>query len=147
MNDIKKQVDPRMHSAEHLLNQTMNRMFGCGRCFSAHIEKKKSKCDYHFRRMLADEEIEEVEKTVNQAVYANLPVTEEFLTRGEAAVLFDLSRLADVSDELLRIIKIGDYDSCPCIGPHVKFSGEIGRFIITSVSFEDNVLRVRFKLA
>lgn len=147
MNDIKKQIDPRMHSAEHLLNQTMNRMFGCGRCFSSHIEKKKSKCDYHFGRMLTNEEITEVEKTVNQAITANLSVTEEFLTRDEAADLFDLSRLPDDSGELLRIIRIGDYDLCPCIGLHVKFSGEIGRFVITSISFEDNVLRVRFKLS
>jgi hypothetical protein len=29
-----------MHSAEHILNQTMDRMFQCGRCFNAHIEKK-----------------------------------------------------------------------------------------------------------
>ncbi len=49
---MKNQFDPRMHSAEHILNQTMDRMFGCGRCFSAHIEKKKSKCDYHYHRDL-----------------------------------------------------------------------------------------------
>ena len=146
MDNIKKQIDPRMHSAEHLLNQTMNRMFGCGRRFSAHIEKKKSKCDYHFGRMLTDDEIAEVEKAVNKVVSDNLSVTEEFLTRSEAAALFDLSRLADNQDDLLRIIRIGDYDSCPCIGPHVKFSGEIGCFIISSVSFESNMLRIRFKL-
>jgi hypothetical protein len=39
-----------MPSAEHILNQTMDRMFGCGRCFAAHIERQKSKCDYHFER-------------------------------------------------------------------------------------------------
>jgi len=146
MNDIKKQVDPRMHSAEHLLNQTMNRMFGCGRCFSAHIEKKKSKCDYHFGRILTNGEIAEVEKAVNRVISDNLPITEDFLNHDEAAGLFDLSRVPDDSKKLLRIVKIGDYDLCPCIGPHVKFSGEIGKFVITSVSFEDNVLRVRFKL-
>lgn len=36
----------RMHTAEHILNRTMQNMFGCGRCFSAHINPKKSKCDY-----------------------------------------------------------------------------------------------------
>ena len=147
MDNINKQVDPRMHSAEHLLNQTMGRMFGCGRCFSAHIEKKKSKCDYYFGRMLTDVEIMEIEKNVNQVIAANLPVTEEFMTRDKAADQFDLSRLPDYSEELLRIIRIGDYDLCPCIGPHVKYSGEIGKFIIASASFEDDVLRVRFKLA
>ncbi len=37
---MKKVFDPHMHTAEHILNQTMIRLFGCNRCFSAHIEKK-----------------------------------------------------------------------------------------------------------
>jgi len=37
-----KTIDPRMHTAEHILNQTVVRVLGCERCFSAHIEKKKS---------------------------------------------------------------------------------------------------------
>ena len=45
---MSKEIDPRMHSAEHVLNQTMVRMFGTGRAFSAHIEARKSKCDYRF---------------------------------------------------------------------------------------------------
>jgi len=32
---MKKRIDPRMHSAEHILNQTMDRMFNCGRCINA----------------------------------------------------------------------------------------------------------------
>ena len=41
-----KTIDPHMHTAEHILNQTVVRFLGCERCFSAHIEKKKSKCHY-----------------------------------------------------------------------------------------------------
>jgi hypothetical protein len=37
-----KSIDPHMHTAEHILNQTVVRFLGCERCFSAHIEKKKS---------------------------------------------------------------------------------------------------------
>lgn len=32
-----------MHTTEHIINQTMIRLFGCGRSVSAHIERKKSK--------------------------------------------------------------------------------------------------------
>ena len=46
LNDHNKQEYPPMHTAEHILNQTMIRLFGCGRSRNAHIEKKKSKCDY-----------------------------------------------------------------------------------------------------
>ena len=65
---MKEYSDPRMHSAEHLLNQTMVRMFGCGRCFRAHNEKKKTKCDYHFDRPLTDKEIDTIQSKVTQVI-------------------------------------------------------------------------------
>ena len=62
---MKKELDRRMHSAEHILNQTMDRALGCGRCIRAHIETKKSKCDYLLGRPLIDEEVRDIEKRVN----------------------------------------------------------------------------------
>ena len=59
---MNKEYDPRMHSAEHILNQTMVRMFNRGRSFSAHIEKKKSKCDYNFDRELTQNELAKIDK-------------------------------------------------------------------------------------
>lgn len=135
-----------MHTAEHLLNQTMVRMFGCGRAFSSHIEKKKSKCDYKFDRDLTGEERTELENRVNDAVKADMTVTEELASRREAAEKFDLGRLPEEAGEKLRIIKIGDYDACPCIGRHVASTSDIGVFRIISTSFENGVLRIRFKL-
>jgi misacylated tRNA(Ala) deacylase len=142
-----KQFDPRMHSAEHIANQTMVRMFDCSRCFSAHIEKKKSKLDYRFERGLEEAEIRELEDRVNEVIRADMPVTEEFMPRAEAGKRFNLGRLPEEAGETLRIVKIGDYDACPCIGPHVKSTAEIGRFRVVSASFDDGVLRIRYKLA
>ncbi len=144
---MKKDIDPRMHSAEHILNQTMVAMFGIKRCFSAHIEKKKSKCDYHIDRPLTSEEIGHVEKRVNEIIAADLPVTEHFTTRTESKVRFNLDRLPKDSNDTVRIVEIGDYDACPCIGPHVGSTKEIGLFRIVSTSFEKGVLRIRYKLA
>lgn len=141
-----KDYDPRMHSAEHILNQTMMRMFHCGRSFSMHLEKKKSKCDYHFDRNLTEEEIREIERRVNEVIQSDAVVREELLSRDEAAHAFDLSRLPDQTGDVVRIIRIGDYDACPCIGQHVQTTKEIGTFRIISTSYEGGVLRVRFKL-
>jgi misacylated tRNA(Ala) deacylase len=141
-----KEMDPRMHSAEHVLNQTMVRMFNCGRSFSAHIEKKKSKCDYHFDRALKEEEIGEIQKRVNDVIQADMAVTEEYVNKEEAQKRYNLDRLPDGVDDHIRIIKIGDYDACPCIGPHVHSTKEIGKFRIVSTSFENGVLRIRYKL-
>lgn len=141
-----KQYHPQMHSAEHILNQTMLRMFNCGRSFSNHIERKKSKCDYHFERNLTGSEIEEIVSKVNEVIQRDLVVSEEFYSKEEAETKFNLSKLPDDTGNKIRIIKIGDYDACPCSGQHVSRTKEIGTFKIISTDFKDGVLRIRFKL-
>ena len=143
---MKKRIDPRMHSAEHILNQTLDRMFKCGRCFNAHIEKKKSKCDYRFERELTLRELDEIQNRVNQVITGDLPVTEESVSYAEALNNFNTEKLPDNPGATIRIIHIGDYDACPCSGKHVKSTGEIGGFRITTASFDNDVLRIRFKL-
>ena len=143
---MKKRTDPRMHSAEHILNQTMDRMFQCGRCFNAHIEKKKSKCDYRFDRELTRQELEEIQARVNQVITDNLPVTEEQVSHAEALKKYNTEKLPENAGDAIRIIHIGDYDACPCIGNHVESTGDVGGFKITSASFDNEVLRIRFKL-
>jgi len=140
-----KDYQPRMHSAEHMLNAAMDRKFNCGRCFSAHINKKKSKCDYKYKRGMTDEEAREIEMTLNAAISANLAVTEDLITLEEAEERFNLERLPEGVDSV-RIIKIGDFDACPCIGEHVDSTSEIGEFKMVSHSYEDGILRIRYKL-
>ena len=141
-----KQYHPQMHSAEHILNQTIVRMFNCGRSFSNHIEKKKSKCDYHFSRNLTQTEIEELESRANEVIAQDLEVLEEFYSMEEAQIKFNLSKLPDDAGDKIRIIRIGDYDACPCSGQHVSHTKEIGTFKIISTDFNNSVLRIRFKL-
>jgi misacylated tRNA(Ala) deacylase len=143
---MKKEFDRRMHSAEHILNQTMDRMYHCGRCIGAHLEKKKSKCDYRFDRPLSGEELREIEGRVNEIIQADMGVTEEYITRAVAEREFNLARLPADAGDRIRIVRIGDYDACPCIGPHVQSAREIGQFVLSSMSFEDGLLRIRFKL-
>jgi alanyl-tRNA synthetase len=145
-NENPKEYHPLMHSAEHILNGTMVKMFQKGRSFTQHIEKKKSKCDYHFDRNLTPDEIKIIEETVNSAITADIKVQEEFMTREEAGKCFNLERLPDDAGNILRVIRIGGYDVCLCSGQHVNSTKEIGEFKIISTSFENNVLRVRFKI-
>lgn len=135
-----------MHTAEHILNQTMVRMFACERSFSNHLEKKKSKCDYRFDRPLSENEETELALRVNEQILKNLEVSELIVSRDEAATMFNLSNLPDASGETVRLVSVGDYDMCPCIGHHVANTSEIGTFVIGSTTFEEGVLRIRFKL-
>lgn len=146
LNEAKKDYHRPMHSAEHILNQTMVRMFGCGRSANAHIERKKSKCDYYLEVAPTEEQIVEIEARVNEVISQNLPVWEELMSREEAAKIADLSKLSAEASETLRVIRIGDYDACACIGQHVSNTSEIGIFKIISQDFENGRWRVRYKL-
>lgn len=141
-----KKYDPAMHSAEHILNQTMVRFFQCGRAVSAHIEKKKSKCDYRFPRNLTAAEIVAIEKRVNEVIESDVVITEEFLSRRDAAKIVSLERLPETTGDIVRIIRIGSYDVCPCSGSHAQRTKEIGQFKIISTDWSNGLLRIRFKL-
>ena len=146
LNDHNKQEYPPMHTAEHILNQTMVRIFGCPRSRNTHIERKKSKCDYYINQKLSDEQVQAIEDKVNEVINSNLPVTEDFVHIKDAKGLVDLSKLPDDVSEMLRIIRVGDYDVCACIGAHVDNTSEIGEFKITTHNFENGRWRVRFIL-
>ena len=146
LNEPKKLYNEPMHTCEHILNQTMVRMFGCGRSMNAHIEKKKSKCDYTLAEPPTDAQIAELTERVNKIIDSHLPVTIDFMERSEAAKIVDLSKLPAEATETLRIIRVGDYDACACIGQHVNNTSELGHFEIISHDFEDGRWRVRFKM-
>ena len=136
-----------MHTAEHILNSTMVRLFGCPRSRNAHIERKKSKCDYLLEQAPTDAQVAEIERTVNEVIGRNLDVTIDFVSREEAAALVDLGKLPENVSETLRIVRVGDYDTCACIGAHVRNTAEIGTFKILSHDFADGRWRVRWKVS
>ena len=143
LNAHNKEEYPPMHTAEHILNQTMVRMFGCPRSRNAHIERK---CDYLLSECPTPEQVQAIEDKVNEVIAAGLPVRVEFVPLAEAGAIVDLSKLPENVSDTLRIVRIGDYDACACIGAHVADTSEIGRFRIISHDYADGRWRVRFKL-
>lgn len=148
LNAHNKEEYPPMHTTEHIINRTMINMFGCGRAVEAHIERKKSKLDYALNKCPNDTEISELENCVNDVISRNLDVTTEFITQAEAKSRFDLNRLPDNASDTVRIVKVGDYDECLCIGQHVSNTSEIGTFKIISHDWNEETKRwrLRFKL-
>ena len=133
------------HSCEHLLNATMVKMFGCPRSRNAHIERKKSKCDYILDSEPTADQVAEIEARVNEVIARELDVTIEYMPREDAASIVDLSKLPEDVSQTLRIVRIGDYDACACIGAHVSNTREIGEFRIISHSYADGIWRLRWK--
>ncbi len=145
---MKENINAPMHTAEHILNQTMIRLFGTERCFSAHIEKKKSKCDYHFDRAITQDEIKKIESQINEIIKADLPITEEMISREQAEAIYNLKRLPEnFTGDQIRVVKVGGYDAVPCAGGHVKSTKKIGQFRIISSDFTHGFLRIRYKLS
>src|SRR5574344_1465071 len=148
LNTHNKEEYPPMHTAEHILNATMVKMFGCPRSRNAHIERKKSKCDYMLSSCPTNEQIQSIEDKVNSVIDNHLSVTMEFVSQEETRQIvgLDLSKLPDDASETLRIVRIGDYDVCACIGLHVANTSEVGTFKIISYDWNNGTLRLRFKL-
>lgn len=147
LNAHNKEEFPPAHTAEHLLNQTMGRMFGCERSRNSHIERKKSKINFLIDRPLTQEEVVAVEQKINELIAADLPVTYEFVTRDNIPAGVTLAKLPDSASDTLRIVRIGDYDICACLGTHVKSTREIGNFRITSTSYNEGSFRIVYKVA
>ena len=146
LNDHNKAEYPPMHTAEHILNQTMVSMFGCQRSNNAHIERKKSKINYELTGQPTAEQVEEIARRVNEVIDAHLPVSYEFVSRNEVPAEVSLERLPDEASDTLRLVRVGDYDVCACIGTHVENTSEIGRFHINSTSWKEGQFRIVFKL-
>ena len=149
LNEHNKQEHPPMHTCEHIINQTMIRLFGCERSISAHIERKKSKLDYRLERQPTEEDVKRLEEAVNEVIGRHLDVTTEFITQEKARGRFDLQRLPDDASQTVRVVKVGDYDECLCIGTHVANTAEIGTFHIISHDWNEaeKHWRIRFKLS
>ena len=139
---------PPAHTAEHLLNQVMVRMFGCERSYNAHIERKKSKMSFYLDHKPSRQEEKEIERQMLSLIENDLPVTFEYCTLQTLPEGINRERLPeDVGDEI-RLVRIGDFDVCPCIGKHVRSTAQIGRFEMLGTNWDEHErsFRVRFKI-
>ena len=148
LNAHNKDEFPPAHTAEHLLNQTMIRLFGCERSYNAHVERKKSKMSFHLDHKPDRKDEREIEQRINELIEEDLPVTYEFATRDNLPEGVELSRLPEDASETIRLVRIGDYDVCPCIGKHVRSTSQIGRFELLGTNWDEQErsFRIRFKV-
>lgn len=148
LNDHNKDEFPPAHTAEHLLNQVMNRLFGCERSTNAHIERKKSKMTFRLDYKPSRQEEKEIERMMKQVIVDDLPVTFEYVSQDELPEGVSMDRLPDDVSETIRLVRIGDFDVCPCIGKHVRSTAQIGRFEMLGTNWDEHehTFRVRFKV-
>jgi len=148
LNVHNKDEFPPAHTAEHLLNQVMIRMFGCERSRNAHIERKKSKISYHLDHKPSRQEEKAIGDKMNELIEDDLPVTYEDVDRNHVPEGINLDRLPEDASQTIRLVRIGDFDVCPCIGKHVRSTSQIGRFEILGTNWDEqtHTFRIRFKV-
>ena len=160
LNDHNKDEFPPAHTAEHLLNQLMMRMFDCERSSNAHIERKKSKISYILDHKPDRKEEREIERQMNELIEQDLPVTFQFVTRAELEGIvmeaepgspdsrIALDRLPADASDTIRLVRIGDYDVCTCIGKHVRSTAQIGRLEMLGTNWDNDrmAFRIRYKI-
>ena len=136
------------HTAEQLHKQTMKRMFGCERSKNAHIERKKSKITFIVDHKPSRKEEKDISDTMNQLIADDLPITFEYVTRDNLPPEVSTERLPEDASETIRLVRIGDYDVCPCIGKHVRSTSQIGRFELLGTNWDEitHSFRIRFKI-
>lgn len=148
LNEHNKDEFPPAHTAEHLLNQVMLQLFGCERSTNAHIERRKSKMSFVLDHKPTRQEEKQIEQRMNEQIEADLPVTYELVNRYQLPDDVDAKRLPADSSDVIRLVRIGNFDVCPCIGKHVRSTSQIGKFVMLGTNWDENTrtFRVRFKI-
>ena len=125
----------RNHSATHLLHYTLRQVVG------QHAEQSGSlvaperlRFDFHHFEGIKKDEIARIEELMNERIMENTPVATEEMALDKARKAGATALFGEKYGENVRVVSIGDYSQELCAGTHVKNTGEIGLFKITSES-------------
>lgn len=123
------------HSGEHIVSGLVNKLLGHHNV-GFHVGKTAMEID--FDGPINAEQLAEIERRANEAVWQNLPIRCWVPSREELPQVFYRTKR-----ELpwpVRVVEVPGYDSCACCGVHVKNTGEIGLIkILSCVKFHKGV--------
>ncbi|MCQ2453692.1 MAG: alanine--tRNA ligase-related protein, partial [Clostridia bacterium] len=121
----------RLHTATHLLQAALRKVLG-DEVYQkgSNITAERLRFDFAFSRKMTPEEIKEVERLVNEAIAADVPVVMEEMTVPEAIAKGAMHVFESKYGEIVRTYKMGDYSFEICGGPHADRTGDLGSFKI-----------------
>ena len=127
------------HTGEHILSGIIHKLYGYENV-GFHMDEEKIQADYD--GVLNKEDVEKIEKEINEVIHQNIPVVETYPTDTELETLEFRSKKELVGK--VRIITIDDVDICACCGTHVKSTAEVN--LIKILSFEKHKNGTRLEM-
>jgi alanyl-tRNA synthetase len=144
--DPARRLTERNHTATHLLHAALRERLGTHvRQAGSYVGPDKLRFDFTHGAPLTDEEVRDVEDAVNREIVADHPVRALTTTLDEARSLGAMALFGEKYGDVVRMVEVGDGDWSRelCGGTHVRSTGVIGAFkITTETSSAANVRRI-----
>ena len=134
-----------LHTATHLMQAALRKVLDPSVSQrGSNITVERLRFDFNFGRPMTAEEIAEVEKLVNEAITANVPVVMEEMTIEEAKAQGAIGLFESKYGDKVKVYTMGEYSKEICGGPHAKQTGDLGTFkIVKEQSSSSGVRRIK----
>jgi len=121
----------KLHTATHLLHAALRKVLGDEVAQKgSNITEERLRFDFSFGRKMTKEEVEEVQKLVNEAIAAKAPITMEEMSVEAAKAQGAIGLFEAKYGEVVKVYTMGQYSKEICGGPHAANTGDLGSFKI-----------------
>ena len=135
----------KLHTATHLLQAALRKVLGDEVTQNgSNITEERLRFDFTFSRKLTPEEVEKVEKLINDVITKDIEVTQQFMQYDDAILKGALAFFKENYGEEVSVYSVSDFSLELCGGPHVERTGSLGIFkIAKQKKIGAGIMRIR----